>query len=457
MKPGMASHSMMKDCLTALIMLVFAAGLSFAQETAKTEAAQSYVGPDACKACHSKTHGSWMEMAHGKALSPASLPKELRGCEACHGPAGEHISGPAENKMPSLAKLEPARVNELCGKCHFSASKSAAPGPWRTMDGDRWLRREHARAGLSCLSCHNGHSDAANALKKTPPALCLDCHSDVLSSGGKRADYNHMPVAQGLCLKCHDPHSGDPHLTRPGQTAICQQCHASSEKFNAAHKGMPAAGSQCIECHDPHSHDPKSKLVRAEQHTPFKGGNCAICHTAGGNDVVLKSPEKELCTSCHSRELIAPAAGRVSHYPVQEGACTQCHSAHVGDRGGHLLKDEMAYLCFRCHGRVEASVNSEYHHKPVDDLKCGVCHKPHSAEHKGLLVKEQMSLCLQCHKQHDHPMGIGPDKKPVIDPTTGGMLACSSCHEPHGSRYQMLAVADHERELCIKCHKVGHS
>jgi predicted CXXCH cytochrome family protein len=187
---------------------------------------------------------------------------------------------------------------------------------------------------------------------------------------------------------------------------------------------------------------------------PFKAGQCQTCHKSGSLDLV--KPEKDLCTSCHSKDLTQePEKGMHVHAPVSEAMCTQCHSPHASDAPKAYWKDtKIAYSCFLCHGKVESSLGLAHGHKPAKDLDCTSCHEPHMSKQKSLLTKDSIELCKGCHKPHAHPVGKKPDGKVVIDPTSNDMLTCVSCHTPHGSDFDMLTKKDRNMDLCTMCHKV---
>lgn len=420
--------------------------------------APTYVGSAACKSCHPKASESWPTSPHGKALEAPSLPAELRGCEACHGPASLHLSAGADRK-PFVPRAEDAKAsNTVCGSCHFQSESSKAPEQWRNITGGLFARSMHGRKGLACVTCHSGHPNGNDKqLVKPAPALCLDCHPQVMeSSPGKTAAYTHSPVAKGQCLKCHDPH-GTPSrdMVVPDVEKACLDCHpAADAQMQKAHVGYPVANAKCAQCHNPHSHDKGSGLINANRHLPFKQGKCELCHTkpGAGQPNGLIKPAKELCLSCHPASVLM-RDGNNHHVPAEQGLCTTCHSPHASMQKG-LLKNKAAYVCFSCHGKIEDASVADYRHPIFEtNMDCGVCHKPHSSPEEHLLPLGENEMCGKCHKHSfSHPIGKKPDGTPVIDPTTGKAMVCSSCHDIHGSKFEALTKADKSRDLCVRCH-----
>ncbi|MHB9035812.1 MAG: cytochrome c3 family protein [Armatimonadota bacterium] len=423
----------------------------------------SYVGSVACKACHAKVVEPWLSSPHGKSLTQPSLPSELTGCEACHGPASVHIGSGAQNK-PRVPKADDAAgTNAICGACHFEDDSSKAPKEAQNLSSGNFARSMHGRKGLSCLSCHSGHPNGNDkALRKPGKDLCLTCHGQVLeSSPGKNAAYTHSPVAQGQCLTCHDPHgTDDPSMLVSNIQSVCQGCHnVNDAKLQAAHQDYPLADSKCTTCHDAHSHDKAAGLIQGKLHMPFKQGKCNACHNkpAPGQPVGLIKPAKELCFGCHPASVIMPGNEK-SHLPVKEGLCLSCHNPHVSNQKA-LLKADLSSTCFACHKKVEDATVAKHRHKVLEgNMNCMLCHKPHSSGQDSLMVKDEVALCGQCHKHSfSHPIAKKADGTVIKDPTTGTVLICSSCHDVHGGEFESLTKGDKGRDLCVRCHsKLEH-
>lgn len=418
----------------------------------------AYVGSDACKQCHPTAVAAWTPSAHGKALTADGLPAELNACEACHGPASAHVQSLGRKQLRPITADDPKVANGICGTCHFKSEASKARGEWQNLSGDYYSRSMHGRKNLACVECHTGHPNGNDKqLIKPAPQLCLGCHAKVLeSSPGKKAAYTHAPVAGGKCLTCHDPHgSPDHNMVVPDVQKACLTCHdIKGPAILAAHKGYPIADSKCAQCHDPHSHNKGANLVKTQQHMPFKQGKCELCHTkpVAGQPTGLVKPANELCFTCHPASKITPA-GEHAHLPAKEGLCTTCHDPHVSNRKA-LMRTRPAYACFTCHSKTEIATVADHRHKVLEnDLDCMMCHKPHSSAQASLLVAEEAPMCGTCHKHSfSHPIAKRADGTVILNPTTGTVMTCSSCHDIHGSKFEALTIADKSRGLCIICH-----
>jgi predicted CXXCH cytochrome family protein len=310
------------------------------------------------------------------------------------------------------------------------------------------------------VNCHTIHGNTPKLVAKQAPNMCLDCHSGVLQDGSKKAGYVHAPVAGGMCLSCHNPHGTSArHNVVPDIQKVCAGCHKpNAPEMAKAHGAIPVADSDCSSCHDVHSHNKQAKLIKTNQHMPFKSHQCGTCHKPNSTELI--KPERQLCTMCHSKDLATdPTDGSQLHGAVKQGMCTGCHNPHASDSKKAYWKDEkLAYACFTCHSSVEYQVTATHRHKPVEGLDCMSCHKPHMSKESKLLVKSEDEICKQCHKEHAlmHPMLKKADGKPVIDPIRKGTLTCTSCHTPHGGQFERLAVRDWKRDLCTGCHSGLH-
>lgn len=109
------------------------------------------LGADACLSCHKAEHRSWQKDPHSRAMRnlpepdrknvecvschatatasgppPTSLEGfragEGVGCEACHGPGGEHVKAPTKDNIVGLGESCPECVIEsICTSCHTPA------------------------------------------------------------------------------------------------------------------------------------------------------------------------------------------------------------------------------------------------------------------------------------------------------------------------------------------------
>jgi predicted CXXCH cytochrome family protein len=59
--------------------------------------------------------------------------------------------------------------------------------------------------------------------------------------------------------------------------------------------------------------------------------------------------------------------------------------------------------------------------------------------------------CSRCHEtqgKFTHPIG-----EKVLDPRSGQMVACVSCHNPMGTDFRYNLKLSGTKDLCIQCHR----
>ncbi len=247
-----------------------------------------YVGSDTCATCHA-------DVAKGLANNPHSAIVELHGnkagaCESCHGAGKAHVDGGGDiSKIFDPAKATPKQIDETCLGCHAGTHPN-------------FLRSPHAKAGVSCISCHSVHDAAVpkNLLRAAQPTLCFQCHSDVKPSFSMPF---HHPVNEGgiSCTDCHDVHGtfeNNNLKTTADQNAICTKCHTDVRgPFVYEHAPVKAEG--CLACHSPHGSQNARML-----NMPNINVLCNQCHSQVAADTVhgmgAGSSDSVPCTSCHT-------------------------------------------------------------------------------------------------------------------------------------------------------------
>ena len=244
----------------------------------------SYAGEDMCATCHDDQATSYAASPH-HVLSAESRPEDKRGCEACHGPGGEHVEegGTAYGALQTFAKTNPARERSApCLGCHGG----------QAMLHD-FRAGEHASAGVACNDCHRVHQTSEHLLAKPPPELCYGCHLDIRA---KFALPEHHKVPEGVmtCLDCHQPHGNRQFTLMRGSDdrERCIRCHADLQgPYVFEHAGLVSEG--CERCHDPHGSLNRHLLIRQQV-----AQLCYECHTVTPSDHV--QPSFRDCTRCHT-------------------------------------------------------------------------------------------------------------------------------------------------------------
>ena len=147
---------------------------------------------------------------------------------------------------------------------------------------------------------------------------------------------------------------------------------------------------------------------------------------------------------------------------LQARGCEACHgpgSAHVADprdpaaivsftHGSAAAVESQNAMCLECHaGGPRIHWVGSVHE--TARLGCSDCHNPMAeTSARGLLARRSVSeTCFQCHPAQRIEFG-----KRSHMPLLEGKIACSDCHEPHGSSTDPLLRADSVTQLCTTCH-----
>ncbi len=223
-------------------------------------------------------------------------------------------------------------------------------------------------------------------------------------------------------------------------TEACDNCHESiaaphPQAGKATFKLSQEAPELCWNCHDAFG-------KKTDIHPPVQEGACTSCHSphATSQAKLLLKPEKELCADCHAEGSNA----KFPHGPAAAGECTSCHVPHESDIKPLLAKkgDE---LCFACHSDVKDTLSKKNVHPAIDE-GCTSCHQPHGGPNPKLLVKAGAELCFNCHGDIQSVVEKAAVQHPAIDE------GCTSCHTPHASDGEKLLQRS-EREICTTCHE----
>jgi DmsE family decaheme c-type cytochrome len=136
--------------------------------------------PQVCYRCHKRTRSEF--------LKPSKHPVRYgrMDCSDCHQVHGS----------TAVAQLNQPTVNETCYTCH---AEKRGPLLW-----------EHAPVTEDCRICHAAHGSVQPALlKKRPPLLCQQCHSQFghpsvpRSADGLPGNNPSVFLLAGSCVNCH--------------------------------------------------------------------------------------------------------------------------------------------------------------------------------------------------------------------------------------------------------------
>ncbi|MBI4720872.1 MAG: hypothetical protein HY770_06555 [Chitinivibrionia bacterium] len=265
-----------------------------------------YVGSDACQACHSAIHASFVKTGHPYKLNEAedaqqagyypfstvlvapAIPGGWSGVDKVIGGfwwkaryinnEGRVYTGPQTqmNMRPGnplgheFVKYEtdqPGFIDYNCGPCHMTGYKNVG-----NQEGKPGLIGTWEFNGIQCEECHGAggaHVDDPYNVALTVDrsnALCGKCHIrgvvyEIPAKAGfiqHHEQWNEMFTTKhsGLqCVSCHDPHKGL-HPFNPERTAAirlrCENCHLKeTDSFKNSIIEHYNASVACIDCHMP--------------------------------------------------------------------------------------------------------------------------------------------------------------------------------------------------------------
>lgn len=307
-----------------------------------------------------------------------------------------------------------------------------------------FAHRDHALAGVSCLRCHPGVTQAGDEgplhlpdsgvcvaagchSRPHDPRPCLGCHTTELAAAGAleaRAHLRfeharHVGPSFGNCVRCHVGVVEENGRLRPPM-AVCGGCHAHQRTLR---------DRDCDACHVDLAEEgtwPESHLVHdedfARRHGAIAAASadlCASCHT------------ERFCASCHATVPAASAAPFAASgvslrfdgdRPTAHRPSFRARHAEEARAGGST--------CLACH--AEAS--------------CGACHA-----HTGVAARAAGDPSRDPAGRRGvgppvspHPPGwVGPSRNDHGLAARRDPVACASCHSGAGEA------------LCVGCHRVG--
>ena len=242
-------------------------------------------------------------------------------------------------------------------------------------------------------------------------------------------------------------------------------------KQPAASTGGPAAyvGSQaCVKCHRDQfgsfSQTLHGEIFLKHPRDAQEKEGCESCHGPGSKHIQTKEADSgaegdiisfskdaprpvaernAICLTCHERGDRTYWDG--STHDTRGLACTSCHQ--IMEKVSvkfQLIKATEPETCFQCHKDIRAKmVNSS--HMPVENgsMACSSCHNPHGSATDGLLREASVNeTCYKCHADKRGPFLW--EHEPVRD-------NCLNCHNPHGSVNEYMLTMQRPR-LCQSCH-----
>lgn len=396
-------------------------------------------------------YNSALAAADGNLVNPATLPQDVKldrsgqlQCTSCHDPHNDEYGDFLVVDNTSAA---------LCLTCHnvanwttsghgLSAQKLPeviANALTKENRGSRAkLVKPRTVAGAACSSCHVPHAAASKEQLmrfQAPEQNCAYCHGAEGPGQKVMADFNKVSV-HPIFVNA-DSHSAQENAINPPQRHVT-----------------------CVDCHNPHAANkfPGSRAAVAGALAGVEGVN------AGGAVVRTVQHEYELCFRCHGDSVArGPATvprqvvetdtrrqfnpGNVSFHPVETVgkntaspslinpltpasliSCTDCHNSDTGPKNGGSGANgphgsSFAPLLERMLVTTDGT--------PYNANSFALCYKCHSetvVDSGPSLAQFNTSTSSQVNKSwYFHRMHL-----------EDGRIACTSCHDSHGSSQQHL-------------------
>lgn len=198
----------------------------------------------------------------------------------------------------------------------------------------------------------------------------------------------------------------------------------------------------CQSCHgksEKHLYGDKNVKGRASPDIVFK---------KGAFPASASEDQNASCMACH-----ANAGGLRNHWTGSQHesrgiVCANCHTIHA-KADPVLTKATQPDVCFACHKTQRAQIHRISTHPILaGKIACSDCHNPHGSIGPTLLVKGTVNeTCYTCHAEKRGPFLW--EHSPVVDD-------CTNCHTPHGSNITPLLKA-RMPWLCQECHSGDHA
>lgn len=233
-------------------------------------------------------------------------------------------------------------------------------------------------------------------------------------------------------------------------------------KFPAGYVGAEA----CAACHEDvakaYAKNPHHALD-ANKKRGWEGRSCEGCHgpgakhaeSASAEDIInpKKLPARDAdkrCLSCHLNQ--PTQVGRInSGHALSQVPCTACHEIHATGQDRlqtkYLRTVRLNEHCASCHTPVWAEFQKPHRHRVQEGaVACTDCHNPHGSfnARNQKTANANEPGCFKCHSDKRGPFIF--QHAPVRNEP------CSMCHEAHGSANPRMLTRAQVGFQCLECH-----
>ncbi|MBU0730577.1 MAG: cytochrome c3 family protein [Proteobacteria bacterium] len=279
-----------------------------------------------------------------------------------------------------------------------------------------------------------------------------------IDPGDVKVHFNYKPLRSLLNVNLNAPSVYLFHRTEINPPE-CNICHDEKLPKDAKIE-KPRYGPfspVCFSCHR------SLAELSTWRHGPVTSLFCRTCHQSDPAVDKIEIPLgkiDDLCYSCHMNQRRWKDMSHV-HGPVGTGDCSVCHNPHGDKYRYQLWAEGEKALCVACHRDKLPLVQEDspiFVHGILGSMGCVACHDPHATNYRYQLRSEIGDLCVSCHPQYaemekGHPVDKHPIKGEKDPRRSGHKFSCTSCHNPHGTRYQFMLIGELVGEqVCIVCH-----
>lgn len=277
----------------------------------------------------------------------------------------------------------------------------------------------------------------------------IECAAFVLTLGLAVAVHAaDKPSAAGTRNLAADPAAKD--LILKGD-AKCTGCHDEADEPTGGaamldlNPGVLAIGktkhgtnadSRTPTCTDCHGESEKHRMHKGSEKPP------KVDRSFRKNSPTAADVRDGACLTCHQKDG-KRTFWKGSQHQAGDVVCSSCHQVHAAK---DKVRDKRSQpeVCFTCHKEQRALSNKPSHHPiPEGKMACSDCHNPHGSPGPKQLVKDSTNgTCYTCHAEKRGPF-IHPHQ-PVTDD-------CVNCHNPHGTTADFM-LKTRAPFLCLGCH-----
>jgi DmsE family decaheme c-type cytochrome len=224
--------------------------------------------------------------------------------------------------------------------------------------------------------------------------------------------------------------------------AVCTDCHDESEAYPVLAIGKTRHGTKadartptCASCHGESATHAKLPAGVAAKDRPKPD-------RFGRSKLGSVEDRNQACLNCHQGGARMMWAG--STHQMRDVPCTDCHVMHTG-HDKVQVKKEQPEVCFTCHKQQRVQISKPSHHPIMEGkVACSDCHNPHGSAGPSLMVRDTINMtCYQCHAEKRGPFIW--NHQPVSE-------NCAYCHQPHGTTVAGL-LKWRPPFLCQQCHE----